>query len=230
MKERKRQPHQRTHLSQRKEVRIAFAFAFALHLSFSMVKGIKLKEKSKRKKKGVRIQAIIGQIRRDPDPGHVGPDFDSGSGLGSAFTDPGPGARLKARTFWTFCGLFGLDLYLKRSAWMCVCGRGELLLSKFGLKQEKLSVRPRYSLDCAQVYTRVEGGDRRPQFAVWCVGGLQVNRHGTSFIKINFNPRVCFAITFSHSSYGPSYVKQTLDGVKNLNDSTEKLYDNFSPV
>jgi hypothetical protein len=72
-----------------------------------MVKGIKLKEKSKRKKKGVRIQAIIGRIRtRDPDPGHFGPDFDSGSGLGSAFTDPGPGARLKARTFWTFYGLF----------------------------------------------------------------------------------------------------------------------------
>ena len=29
--------------------------------------------------------------------------------------------------------------------------------------------------------------------------GLQVNRHGTSFIKINFNPCVCFAITLSHS-------------------------------
>ncbi len=61
-----------------------------------MIKGIKLKEKSKRKKKGVRIQAIIGRIRtRNPDPGHFGPDFDSGSGLGSAFTDPGPGAALK---------------------------------------------------------------------------------------------------------------------------------------
>jgi hypothetical protein len=101
--------HQRTHLSQRKEVQIAFAFAFAfaLHLSFSMVKVIKLKEKSKRKKKGVRIPAIIGRIRtRDPDPGHFGPDFDSGSGLGSAFTDPGSGARLKARTFWASYGLF----------------------------------------------------------------------------------------------------------------------------
>ncbi len=97
-----------------------------------MVKGIKLKEKSKRKKKGVRIQAIIGWIRtRDPDPGHFGPDFDSGSRLGSAFTDPGPGARLKARTFLdflrTFYGLFGLDLYMKRYAWMCDCGGGEAL-------------------------------------------------------------------------------------------------------
>jgi len=72
-----------------------------------MVKGIKLKEKSKRKKKGVRIQAIIGRIRtRDPDPGHFGPDSDSGSGLRSAFTDLGPGACLGARTFWTFYGLF----------------------------------------------------------------------------------------------------------------------------
>ncbi len=146
-----------------------------LYTFLSMVKGIKLKEKSKRKKKGVRIQAIIGRIRtRDLDPGHFGPDFDSGSGLVSAFTDPGPGARLKARTFWTFWtfyGLFGLDLYLKRYARMCVCGGGELLLSKSGLKQEKLSVRPRYFLDCAQVfYTSRGGGDRRPQFAVWRVG------------------------------------------------------------
>ncbi len=62
-----------------------------------MVKGIKLKGKSKRKKKGVRIQAIIGRIRtRDPDPGRVR----------TRITDPGPGARLKARTFWTFYGLF----------------------------------------------------------------------------------------------------------------------------
>jgi hypothetical protein len=103
MKDRKRQPHLRKHLSQRKEVQIAFALAFCSTPFFLMVKGIKLKEKSKRKKKGVRIQAIIGRIRtRDPDPGHFGPDFDSGSGHGSAFTDPGPGARPKARTFCTF--------------------------------------------------------------------------------------------------------------------------------
>jgi hypothetical protein len=55
--------------------------------------------------------AIIGRVRtRDPDPGHVGPNFDSGSGHGSAFMDLGPGACLKARTFWTFCGLFA-DFY-----------------------------------------------------------------------------------------------------------------------
>ncbi len=68
--------------------------------------------------------AIIGRVRtRDPDMGHFGPDFDSGSGHESAFTDPGPGACLKARTFWTFCGLFtnfyGLDWYLRRYALVC---------------------------------------------------------------------------------------------------------------
>jgi hypothetical protein len=99
-----------------------------------MVKGIKLKEKSKRKKKGVRIQAIIGRIwTRDPDSGHIGPDFDSGSGLRSAFTDLGPGARLKTQTFWTFLwtftDFFGLAFYLKGYAWICVCGGGELFLS-----------------------------------------------------------------------------------------------------
>jgi len=50
--------------------------------------------------------AIIGRVRtRDPDPGHFGPDFDSGYGHGSAFTDPGPGACLRARTFADFHGL-----------------------------------------------------------------------------------------------------------------------------
>jgi hypothetical protein len=172
-----------------------------------MVKGIKLKEKSKNKKKGVRIQAIIGRIRtRDPDPGHLGPDFDSGSGLGSAFTDPGPGACLKARTFWTFLrtfyGLFGLDSHLKDMLG-CVCVEGgELLPSKSGLKQEKLSGSATLLLDCAQVfYTSRGGGSEAPirRMARW---GLQVNRHGTSFIKINFNPRVCLRLLFSHSCTG----------------------------
>ncbi len=59
--------------------------------------------------------------------------------------------------------------------------------------------------------------------------GLQVNHHGTSFIKINFNPRVCFAITFTAFCTGRTYIEQTLDGAKILNDSTEKQYENFSP-
>ncbi len=73
---------------------------------FLMVKGIKLKEKSKRERKMSPDPAIIGRVwTRDPDPGHFGPDFYSGSGHGSAFMDPGPGACLRARTFWTFCGI-----------------------------------------------------------------------------------------------------------------------------
>jgi hypothetical protein len=73
---------------------------------------------------------------------------------------------------------------------------GELLL-KSGLKQEKLSVRP---LDCAQVFTRVEGG-------IWILANL----HRTSFIKFKFNPRVCFLRLLFTQLYGPSYVKQTLN-------------------
>jgi hypothetical protein len=60
--------------------------------------------------------------------------------------------------------------------------------------------------------------------------GLQVKIHRTSFIKINFNPRVCFYNYFLHSFlYGP-YARETdLDGAKILNNSTEKILDNFSP-
>jgi hypothetical protein len=66
-----------------------------------------LKEKSKRKKKGVRIQAIIGRIRTpDPDPGHFGLDFDSGSGLESSFMDSSPGAALTHGLFGLFYRLF----------------------------------------------------------------------------------------------------------------------------
>jgi hypothetical protein len=86
-----------------------------------MVKGIKTKRKIKEKEKGVRILAIIGRIRTlDPDLGHFGPDFDSGSGLESAFT----GAALKHGLFRTFCGLFAdfLDsiFYLKDMLNVCV--------------------------------------------------------------------------------------------------------------
>ena len=47
-------------------------------------------------------------------------------------------------------------------------------------------------LNCAQVfYTSRGGGSEAPirRMARW---GLLANRHGTSFIKFNFNPRVCF--------------------------------------
>ncbi len=50
---------------------------------------------------------------------------------------------------------------------MLGCAFGGGTASKIWIKQEKLLVRP---LDCAQVFTQVEGGDRRPQSAVWRVG------------------------------------------------------------
>ncbi len=53
--------------------------------------------------------------------------------------------------------------------------------------------------------------------------GLQVNIHRTYFIKINFNPRVCFYDNFLHSFLFGPYVRETdLDGAKKLNNSTEK--------
>ncbi len=91
-----------------------------LYTFLLVVKGIKSERKIKEKEKGVRIQAIIGRIRTpDSDLGHFGPDFDSGSGLESAFTDPGPGAALTQglfrlfadflRTFYGPSELSGLD-------------------------------------------------------------------------------------------------------------------------
>jgi hypothetical protein len=88
-----------------------------LYTFLLVVKGIKSGRKIKEKEKGVRIQAILGQIRTlDPDPGHFGPDFDSGSGLESAFMDPGPGAAITHGLFGlftdflqTFYGPSGLD-------------------------------------------------------------------------------------------------------------------------
>ena len=76
----------------------AFSLAFCFTPFFYDFKGIKLKEKTKTKKNQSPDPAILGRVRtRDPDPDHFGPDFDSGSGCGSAFTDSKSGARLKAR-------------------------------------------------------------------------------------------------------------------------------------
>ncbi len=52
--------------------------------------------------------------------------------------------------------------------------------------------------------------------------GLQVILHGTSVIKINFNPRVCFYDYFFTQLYGPLYVKQFLDGVKKIQTIQQK--------
>jgi hypothetical protein len=52
---------------------------------------------------------------------------------------------------------------------MACVGKGGTA-SKIWVKQEKLSVRPYYFLDCSQVFYTSRGGDRRPQSAVWRVG------------------------------------------------------------
>ena len=91
------QNRKKTHLNQRKKsgLLLLFTFAFAFTFAFCFTpffhdfKGIKTKEKSKTKKNQSPDPAILGRVRtRDPDPDHFGPDFDSGSGYGSAFTDP----------------------------------------------------------------------------------------------------------------------------------------------
>ena len=65
-------------------------------------KALKLKKKTKTKKNRSPDPAILGRVRtRDPDPDHFGPDFDYGSGYGSAFTDLKSGARLKERISMT---------------------------------------------------------------------------------------------------------------------------------
>ena len=76
-------------------------------------------------------------------------------------------------------------------------------------------------------YTSRGGGSKAPirRTARW---GLLVKLHGTSLKNFNFNPRVCFYDYFLHGSYGPSYVKHILSGVKNSNDSIETRHDNFS--
>ncbi len=67
----------------------AFCFCFCFTPFFHDFKGIKTKEKSKTKKNQSPDPSILGWVQtRDPDPDHFGPDFDSGSGYGSAFTDP----------------------------------------------------------------------------------------------------------------------------------------------
>ena len=91
------QNRKKTHLNQRKKsgLLLLFTFAFAFTFAFCFTpffhdfKGIKTKEKSKTKKNQSPDPAILGRVRtRDPDPDHFGPDFDSGSAYGSAFTDP----------------------------------------------------------------------------------------------------------------------------------------------
>ena len=100
IEKRKANTKRRTHLNQRKSgLLLLFYFyflLFSLHLSFMTSKALKLKKKTKTKKNQSPDPAILGRIRtRDPDPDHFGPDFDSGSGCGSAFTDQQSGSPQK---------------------------------------------------------------------------------------------------------------------------------------
>jgi hypothetical protein len=91
------------------------------------------------------------------------------------------------RTFFT--DFYGLDWYLQRYA--RVCGLKGGTASKILIKTRKIVGSSVLLLDCAQVFTRVEGGIGGPNLPYGTLGSLE-NHHGTSFIKFNFNPRVCF--------------------------------------
>ncbi len=125
-----------------------------------MVKGIKSERKIKEKERGVRIQAIIGRVQMpDPDLGHFGPDFDSRSGLESAFTDQGRGAALMHGLFGLFADFYRLftdlqdspdSILYRENMPRCVCEEGgNLRSSKSGLKEEKLLCRPHYFFQTA---------------------------------------------------------------------------------
>ena len=120
--------------------------------------------------------AILGWVRtRDPDPGHFGPDFDFGSGHGSAFTDPGSGCLPESTDVRDFTDcftdlqtLFGLKFYLKKICSLALEEGGTAC--EIWIKTRKIVGSAVLLLNCAQVFTRVEGGDRRPQSVVWRVG------------------------------------------------------------
>ncbi len=100
--------------------------------------------------------------------------------------------------------------------------------SKIWIKTRKIVGSAVLVLNCTQVFTRVEGGDRSLQSAVWHVGvSWQIVTKPLWLILTSILVYV-FYDYFLHGSYGPSYVKQILSGVKKSKDSIETRHDNFS--
>jgi hypothetical protein len=92
----------------------------------------------------------------------------------------------------------------------CACGRGGTASIKIWVKTRKIVGSASLLFRLHSSFYTSRGGDRRPQFAVWRVG---VSRQIVTLTSILV---YVFAIT-------PLYVKQILDGVKNSNDSKEKI-------
>jgi hypothetical protein len=78
-------------------------------------------------------------------------------------------------------------------------------------------------------YTSRRGGGSEAQIRRMARWGLQVNRHGTLLLKLTSILVYVLRLLF-HTAFctGRTYVKQTLDGAKILNDSTEKQYQCFN--
>ena len=100
-----------------------------------------------------------------------------------------------------FYRLLWTRLVPERYALACVGNRGGTAF-KIWVKTRKIVVRPDCFETALKFFTRVEGGGSEAPIRRMACWGLLANRHGTSFIKFKFNPRVCFYDYFLHSRTG----------------------------
>jgi hypothetical protein len=107
----------------------------------------------------------------------------------------------------------------------CKEGGGICFQSKFGLKRKIVDILALLLLNCAQVFTRGEGGS---EALIRCMArwGLHVKIHTTSYIKLLEDPRVYFNDYFSHSFlYGPYVHKHIETGSKNEQFNRKNIDD-----
>jgi hypothetical protein len=163
-----------------------------------VVKGIKSGRKIKEKEK------------RSLDPGHYCPDLDAGPGSGFWFRirtriricGSESLCGLNARTFRTFFtdlpDFPGSVLSPGRYA-ACVCvKRGDLRSIKIWVKEKNRRCSGHYYfLNCAQVFTRGEGGIGGPNSPFGALGSPGKYSHNLFYQNKPQDPRVCFfTITF----------------------------------
>jgi hypothetical protein len=147
----------------------------------------------------------------------------------------GPGACLRARTSglvdcftdfqWT---LFDLNFTLKRYApWAAEEGE---TVREIWIKTRKIVGTAFLNYCTLKFFTRVEGGDWRPQSAEWRVGvSWQIFTEPLYRILTSILVYV-FLRLLLHGLYGPSHLNSFKSGVKKFNNSIETRCDDFSPV
>ncbi len=94
---------------------------------------------------------------------------------------------------------------------MACVKRGDLRSIKSGLKRKIVDIPALLLLNCAQVFTRGEGGIGGPNSPYGALGSPCKNSHNL-FYQINFkDPRICFLRLLLHSFlYGP-YVRERIE-------------------